>query len=423
MAREDSLWHGIFFMGFGTVMAQLVNVLSQPILTRLVSSDVLGIYTYIVSMATLVIPVASLKMDMLVVTEEKEDEAQYITDVCVVINIAISILYLIVISFGYCFFDNSIFNKYGVIIFIVPVLVFFNGLRFLFISYNNRYKKYKLISFVAIVREMARALFQVVSGFITGGVLGQALGYALSPLLGLNLQTKDYIRKMKQRSRLTLSHFKSIMLKGREQIIYLVPAQFINGFSGSLVTISITALFSASALGYYSAGVRVLDVPIIFITSNVSKVCYQRVSEYVKDRKPVLQMIISVMFVLIIVSALGFGLLYIVAPKLTEWFFGEGYAESGEYIRCLCIMYGIRFVATSFAGMYTVFGKQHFELILNIALICVAAVSFRLAGVEKMSMNGYLWVIGMGYTVVYAIMLIGYVFLCYKHDKMVNGIN
>lgn len=423
MSKKNSIWVGILHMGLGTVLAQIINIVVQPILTRVFPAETLGIYTYLISLATMIIPVASLKLDMLIVSEPNEKEAQYITDACIIINILISLIYAIVIIFGYQVSDNNIFNKYGIIIYVVPVLVFTNGLRFLFISYLNRYKEYKTISIIAIIREAIRAVIQVGAGFLSLGVFSLSMGYAVSPLFGLNIQMRNYLKELKERPRINLKKFKEIVLvKGKRQILFLVPAQFINSFSASLVTISITALFSAKILGYYSAGVRILDIPIVFITSNVSKVCYQRISENVANKKPVLRTLMSVIIVLSAVSIMGFGTLYVIAPRLSEIVFGQGYRVAGEYIRCLCVMYAVRLVATSFAGVYTVFKKQNFELFLNILLIVSAGVSYVVCSMFNFEVTTYLKFMNTGYTIVYLLMLLGYIVMCKNYDKKIRSV-
>ena len=420
MSKKNSIWVGILHMGLGTVLAQMINIVVQPILTRVFPAETLGIYTYLISLATMIIPVASLKLDMLIVSEPNEKEAQYITDACIIINILISLIYAIVIIVGYQVSDNNIFNKYGIIIYVVPVLVFTNGLRFLFISYLNRYKEYKTISIIAIIREAIRAVIQVGAGFLSLGVFSLSMGYAVSPLFGLNIQMRNYLKELKERPRINLKKFKEIVLeKGKRQILFLVPA---HSFSDSLVTISITALFSAKILGYYSAGVRILDIPIVFITSNVSKVCYQRISENVANKKPVLRTLMSVIIVLSAVSIMGFGTLYVIAPRLSEIVFGQGYRVAGEYIRCLCVMYAVRLVATSFAGVYTVFRKQNFELILNILLIVSAGVSYVVCSMFNFEVTTYLKFMNTGYTIVYLLMLLGYIVMCKNYDKKIRSV-
>lgn len=417
-----TLWRDIFLMGGGTVLAQMINILAQPILTRIVSPDDLGVYTYIISLATIIIPIASLKLDMLIVSTEDDGYAQYITDLSIIINIAISVVYFIVILIGYNMTDLNLFNKYGFIIFWVPLLVLTNGLRFLFISYNNRYKKYKIIAGIAIMREAGRAVIQIGSGVLNGGILGLVLGYAMSPLLGLRRQMRNYISKLRKRQPLNLKITREILSEdGKRQILYLVPAQFLNSLSASLITISITALFEARVLGHYSAGVRILDIPIVFISSNVSKVCYQRISENMNNRLPISKMIRQLIVVLSLISFGGFAILYLIAPTFTEIVFGNGYSIAGTYIRCLCIMYAIRLVATSFSGVYTIFKKQKYELFLNILLIVSAGLAYFLTRVLDNDIIFYLKVVSTGYVVIYGLMLLGYIILCYCYDKKLNS--
>ena len=237
--RQNKVFHNIFLMSATTVVAQSINIIAQPILTRLISAETLGIYTFLVSLANMAIPVASLKLDMLIVSEDSDDEAQYVTDLSIVIALGVSIIYFLVIFCAY-FIGPNIFNKYGPIIFMVPVMVFTNGVRYLLVSYNNRYCQYKLIGVIGIVREVSRAVIQVISGLFQWGIIGQILGYACAPVFGIFRQTKDYRGKLKKRSFLSPKKMKEILGKGKNQILYLVPAQLLNNFSSALVIMFIT---------------------------------------------------------------------------------------------------------------------------------------------------------------------------------------
>ena len=231
---NNKLFRNIALMSSATVAAQMINVIIQPILTRIVPAETLGVFTFLVSMANIAIPIASLKLDLLITSEADDNRAQYITDVCIVVTTIISLIFLLVISGGYLMKAN-IFCQYGPIIFTVPLMVFTNGVRFLFISYNNRYRQYKIIGLVGILRELTRGCIQIVSGLLTFGALGQVAGYALAPISGLKKQIKEYVLKFKNRQKLDYATFKDIIIKGKKQIIYLVPAQFLNSFSSSLV--------------------------------------------------------------------------------------------------------------------------------------------------------------------------------------------
>jgi drug/metabolite transporter (DMT)-like permease len=83
----------------------------------------------------------------------------------------------------------------------------------------------------------------------------------------------------------------------------------------------------------------------------------------------------------------------------------------------------MRLIATSFAGVYTVFNKQNFELILNILLIAVAAVGYTLTYMLKLKITQYLWIIGIGYAFIYVLMIAGYVYICKKFDKSITPVS
>lgn len=416
---RNKLLQNIVLMSSATIIAQLINVLAQPILTRIVPAETLGIYTFLVSMANIAIPVASLKLDMLVVSESDDHQAQLITDTCIVITAIVAILFSFVICCGYLLgFD--VFCKYGPIIFTIPLLVFTNGIRFLFISYNNRYRQYKIIGFVGILREGSRAIIQIVSGLLSCGILGQVAGYALAPVLGFGRQTRTYFEKKRNRLYASFDNMRKIVVEGRKQILYLVPAQFVNGFASSLVIIFISVLYSSQQLGYYSAGVRLLEVPLIFIAANVSKVLYKQICEDVSLENKILKKFLTVSFILAIVSATGFGLLFMIAPLFAEFVFGKGYNIAGDYIRCLCLMYSVRLVATSFSGLYTVFEKQKIELYLTIMLIASALAIYVICKKLILPITSFLWLISIAYSILYLFIWFGYFNLCVKHDRRIT---
>ena len=45
MSKKNSIWVGILHMGLGTVLAQMINIVEQPILPRIFPTEKLGYYT------------------------------------------------------------------------------------------------------------------------------------------------------------------------------------------------------------------------------------------------------------------------------------------------------------------------------------------------------------------------------------------
>lgn len=125
----------------GSVIAQMSNLLSQPIITRFLPADIIGQYIYIVSLSNIIVPISSLKVDMLIVNEKDEENAQYITDTCIILVLLFSLLFLI-ITYFLMINDFFIDKKYIPCMWLGCVLIAIEGIRIICISYSNRYKEY-----------------------------------------------------------------------------------------------------------------------------------------------------------------------------------------------------------------------------------------------------------------------------------------
>ncbi|MBS4030263.1 MAG: oligosaccharide flippase family protein [Clostridiales bacterium] len=413
---RNSQWSGVISLGLGAIIGQSVNLLIQPILTRLITPEELGVYTFIISMANLIIPVASLKLYILIVIDSNDENADVLTDVSIATVFIISILYTLFIAIILTIRNNA-FNQIGWLAFVIPLIVVTNGMRFVFISYNNRYKKYSLISSVEVLREFFKGFLQVTSGFLGGGAFGQSLGYALSPILGFNVLTKVYIARLKSRKRITLDLLFQNYKNHKKHIFYLVPAQFINSLSYALIMISIISLFSTTEAGYYSVSVRVLGLPLVFISNNVSRVYLQKLGEDFRMGNSVWKNYLSVIKVLGLISVLGFTVLAIIAPSVSEVIFGRGYEEAGKYITILCFMYALRFIASSIISGYVVFNKQKMDVFFQTLLVLSGIATHLISSKFGLSIYGYLTLISITYGSIYLAIIINIGFVCRKLNK------
>ena len=410
---KNKQFKGIISLGIGTIMAQLITVIIQPILTRLLSPEELGTYTFIISMATLVIPIASLKLEMLIVVEKDDEEAETITDASIISLILISIIATLVIL-SMLLVGNNPISMIGTYALLIPLIILTNGLRFIFVSYNNRQKKYKLIAKISVLREVIMGAIQMISALISGGILGQVLGYAVAPLYGIKEQSKDYIYIKKNRKKTTIKKILSIFKVHKKHILCLVPAQFINSFSYTLIMLSIVSLFSTEEVGYYSISVRVLGLPLVLISNNVSKIYMQKLAEDHSKGNSVWHTFKTTILILGGISVLGFGCLAFIAPTACEIIFGHGYVEAGKYISILCIIYALRFISSALIGTYVVFNKQNWEFFFQSCLVIVGVVVYLIVLILKLDIYEYFILISLGYALIYSAIIYSFMNLCKK---------
>lgn len=411
---KNSQLAGILSLGLGTIVAQSINLLVQPILTRIVTPEEIGIYNFIISMANLIIPVASLKLTMLIVIEKDNDEADILTDVSIITAIVVTILSTLFLGIM-LLIGNNIFSDIGHLVFVIPLIIITNALRFIFISHNNRYKKYSLISRMDILRELVKGLMQIIFGKVSGA-FGLSLGYAISPLLGLKFQSNDYIYQLKKRNKTTGKMVLKTYKKYKKHILYMVPSQFINTFSYTLLNFSIISLFTAKEAGYYSTSYMVLGLPLVLISNNVSKVYLQNLRSLTTEGKSILKNYTIVVGVLSLLSIIGFSLLAIIAPNVTEFLFGKGYDESGKYITILCFMFALRFIASSITGTYVFFNKQNVDAIFQSLLVMLGLIIHFITDFLNLNIYEYLNLISISYGIIYLLILVNIGFICRNYD-------
>ncbi len=412
---RNSKWNGLLSLGMGTILSQGINLLIQPILTRLISPEELGIYSYIYSIANLFIPIASLKLYLLIVTAEEDDEANDIIKISVISVLLVSILYILIIMLSAFFTDYS--SKEFILLFLMnPILIFIFGLYYIFLSEDNRYKKYNNMAKAEVTTVATMGVIQLLSGFFNIGSLGLLLGRIFSPIYYFK-KSVLYVRKNINIKNIKLFFIK--IKKYRDHIIYSVPSQFINSFSYTMIMLSIVTLFTSEEVGYYSVSVKVLGIPLILISNNLSKVYLQKISDVKRHGNSLYFIFKDTVKKLSIISFSIFSLLAFIAPFITEFIFGLGYAEAGRYITILCVMFSFRFIALSLNGTYVVVKKQHLEMTFQIILIIVGGLAFLLASIYDMNIYMYLMLISVAYSLVYFMMIMNIGRECAKNDHKV----
>lgn len=405
--------NGLLFLSTGTVLSQGINLLMQPILTRLITPEELGLYSYIFSIANLFIPVASLKLYILIVTAEDDEEAKEVAYLSIVSIIFVILLYILIVVSS-SVFSNHTPTEYKLLLTINPLIIFTSGLYYVFLSMDNRYRKYQKMAKAEISKVGILGLLQIVSGILNFGVVGLLVSRIFSPLYFLSTAVQNLD---KNKVITNIKHYFSRIKKYRKHIFYSVPSQFINSFSYTLIMLSIISLFSSEEVGYYSIAMKVLGIPLVLISNNLGKIYLQKISGENRSSRSLFAIFKKTTFRLITVSLLLFAVIVIASPFATEMIFGYEYADSGNYIIILSYMFAFRFITSSLVGTYVVIKKQHIELYFQIILIIVGVFIYIISTIFSISIYHYLILVSMSYGLVYLTMLINIGKECKRFDQ------
>lgn len=412
---NNSFFKSISTLAYGSLIAQFITMAASPIMTRFYTSEEIGINTLILTVVSIFGGIICGKYDMSIVTEKEQSKMLSLIKLSLIICISFSLI--ISLGYGVYYWLTDTENNY---IFFMTLSIFAllltTGIGNILIGYNNRNKEYTLMTSVYVVRTVARTLTMVILGFFKTGVFGLILSQVIGQVFGVKKQSKSvkpYFNKILKSSSEEMSF---VAKKHKKQLYFSVPATFANSFSYSSINLFIENLFGLATLGYYSMSFSILGLPLSLISNNVSKVFFEEASreqeEFGLYKKTFAK---TSIFLIIIAIPMTLSLIF-VAPPLFGWFFGEEWIVSGNYVKLLAPMFGIRFVVTALSPGMILSQKQNFDLLLQLLFILMSVFGFLLAKYFILTIDKYLIFVSLSFSVIYLL----YFFILLLYSKKVK---
>ncbi len=338
----------------GTVLAQLISILLQPLLRRLISTEIYGTYSVYLSIVAIIAIIASLRYDDAIVLPSKDKESANVLFLALLSNFIINLILLIVILF----FGKRIIVFLNIpsglpisILYFIPLSVVLYNTYQCFNYWLIRKKKYFSVSSNKFVRRGTEGIFQILfaliknpKGLIYSDIIGQSANAAVTTTQGFKHGFSfRYISTVK---------LKYVLRKYSDFPKFnLIPA-LMSTCSFFLPTLFINKFFSTVYTAYYDASKLLLSLPLVFIATAISNVLLQRVAEkyqqresFVKELKPVFFVVTAICFAeLLIILLFGTGIYKIV--------FGNDYSFSGEISKIMVWSFVLNFFVSSFSSVF-----------------------------------------------------------------------
>ena len=374
--NKDQLYKNVFTLVKGTVAAQAITMLAQPVLRRVFSAEDFGLFAIYIAAVSILVVISTARYEMAIVLPKDDGDAQKLFNISVKIAIFFNVLVFIAIFLsGHQIIDLCIRNglvvqassseiwKLYAVLYLIPVGVFllslFNTLQFFF----TRHKKYSSIVSSRVTNAGSNVLSAGAFGFSGSGFIGIFIGYIIGLFSSIILL---FIKKRKE-PKLESSKTQKELLK--EYIDFptkSLGAGFLNILATQLPLILIGSFFGLAILGLYELIVRVLNIPITMIGKSVSQVFFQKISEDVNNNKPIGNYVRSFSMKLFLLMLIPMTVVFFFGAPLFEFAFGEEYYLSGELAGYFAVFYLIRFVYYSQSNLYAVKRKINIELYQNL---------------------------------------------------------
>lgn len=358
-----------FLMILSSGIAQVILIITTPIITRLYSPAEFGEFTIFSNIAMILIPIINARYDLLIVNAKNDRSANILSQISFLISLLILLILVPIFAISAWLYPNFILD----FIFII-IMLFLVSLTNIFTNYLNKERKYKVLSLINVFRAGSMALLQIIFGLLALGSLGLIIGFSLSYIAGITLGYKTFkkhfnIVRDKEET-------KALFLENKNQLVYSTPSILLNSLSFSIVVFFIGILYTNTEVGIYGMAIRVLGIPVTIISLGLSKIFMQQANDYYIEYGNFRNLLLKFSSILVIVSIVLYVPLYLFSEELVNILLGHSWGDAITVIKIVIPLFVIRLIVSTVSLSVIVLQKQQLELILQALFLIGTTATF-----------------------------------------------
>ncbi len=372
---KSSFVKSVFSIGTGNLIAQLMSLISVPLLTRIYSNEAYGDYGVIASTLTIVVSFSTMGLSSAIM--EPKDEAKsrkvfktaFIIQVMVILTIVLGALML------YPRFELfKITGSYHLALFLFCIYAITISSNSLLSVFVNRIGLNKVLLANPIITSVCNFVVALPLGLLGVGYQGFLISYIIGNSIG-NLQmiirSKPYLDKYKK------SDFLNVLKEYKEYIYYQCPANLLGNLGTQWPVQFLSRQFGSSALSHYTVSNNLLNYPIRLIAGPIGTVYFRKVSENVREKKDFSKFTFRLVVGAMLIAFVPMLLFSLIGEQVVGFFLGENWAQTGKVMSIVVIQYVLLFCSKCTSYCKVSLGKQKLNFIYGIlGLIVTVAFSF-----------------------------------------------
>ncbi len=331
----------------GTVVAQIIVLLSYPFLTRFFSPTefgLLAVYTNVVNSLQILI---AGRYDLAIILPKKERDSKSL----ILLSLYIGLILLFIFYLIIYFFENSIiqFLKNDNIhfwIYITPISIYFILIFQITNYWLIRHNAFKKSSYLKIIQTLSISFISLILGFLCikdGLIIGYIIGNILMIYYSIYLLIKTDFFKIKTTTKRLIRN----MIIYKDYPIYNLFPSFANTLSSTIPIFYINNFYGDQIVGYVNLAKQLILIPISFISNSFSQVYFVTIVKKINENKKIFNDFIKNIKILSIIALLFFIITSSTSFWIFKYIFGTKWEEAGLYASILSFSASISFVVSS----------------------------------------------------------------------------
>ncbi|MBK8458549.1 MAG: oligosaccharide flippase family protein [Phyllobacteriaceae bacterium] len=350
----------------GAIASQILMVVISPVLVRLYRPEDLGLYGLVIGGAALAAVFFTLRLEQEIMLSDDNVDANRIASALFRLAIATGIAATIVLAlialaagYGNAISWLAIAMGLAVMIAIQKVLWVLNFRQHRFAEVS-RSRLTQAATSCCVWVAMGLAGFSQ-SGLLAGAAAGQAAAFLFLTPAHSPAESGGF------------AVLPALTRRGWRSIAFATPSELVKLLSIQLPLFAFSASFGLAQTGHLALAFRTVATPARLFGNAAGDVFYAHAA---REEEPVAKLVIQTTAGLIVVAAIGFGVLYIAALPVFDVVFGPAWLDAASYARILVPYLFASFVVTPLAGVLTIARRQHLELAWQVIILAVGAAAF-----------------------------------------------
>lgn len=415
---QEGFLKAVSVLAGGTAFAQILGILTLPILTRLYTPEEFSVFAIYTALLGTLVVISCLRFEIAIPIPKDDKTAINLLILCLLSNVFLTML---LIFFIILFKEtiNNIINNTSFIKFIwlVPVGFFLAGLYNAFQFWYTRKKNFKVIAKTRVFQSISSSTVQILMGILGGGVLGLIIGQIVNFSSGLLKLIKGFNKEKNiALNNINLKDIKLDFKKYDKFPKYSTLEALAHSSSMQLPLVIIGIFFLGPETGYIFLAMKVMTIPMSLIGNAIAQVYLANAPEYYNNKK-LFKYSIEIVKKILKISWLPIFLIGIGSYYLFALIFGKQWAAAGEIAICLVPWILMQLLSSPIAMALHIIEKQEIAMLLHFFGFVIRVIGLVLIGFTKPDyMVEYFLLSGFIFYFIYLVLILG---IIYKNEREV----
>ena len=360
---------------FGTFFAQLITLLTLPILTKLVTPTEFGKYSQTLFLVATLLPFATMRIESLTVSVSDDATAIRLAKIGLISSTLLTLLFLpLFVMMVKQFSASLVIGVYPFLV--IAIALISQSFTLILNQYNLRLKRYRKIMFGSMLQNSTTSTFQVLASILNPIYEFLAISFAAGRFSVLITDARKF--KEILRCKLEINMIKSLVQRFWKSSLILITGAFFETFIFSGINVFVGLKYGQEIAGYLGLALLIFAVPGTLIGSSFTSVIFSEYNPKEKINLKIKKILKTIIFISLTTSIF----ITYLFPEIAQVFLSQEWSESINLISKLGIPIGINILWISSVSMmykneefgkYLTFGALRLLLSTLTASIFVAA--------------------------------------------------